>query len=152
MKNAWQLTRSRAAEVPRAFLVWNKFVHPRLLCFIWSLFHIRTPTQVWVQSLGISVSRCALCKSNIETNLHLFLYCPYAVHIWGWLLKIFNCPWPSSNSAGHYWQALSSGKDRTGREIAASIFFHLISSLWFARNEAVFNNNLLRFHRFKHRF
>eukprot|EP00268_Persea_americana_P027438 TRINITY_DN26813_c0_g1_i6.p2 TRINITY_DN26813_c0_g1~~TRINITY_DN26813_c0_g1_i6.p2 ORF type:complete len:182 (+),score=20.95 TRINITY_DN26813_c0_g1_i6:4651-5196(+) len=87
-KEAWNLLRSSQAGVNWLGPVWNKLMNPRLACFSWRLLHRKPPTDLWAKQRGWAIaSRCYLCLSNEEDNLHLFFYCPLALQLWRWILS-----------------------------------------------------------------
>lgn len=83
----WNVLRSRGSPNQWCALIWNKFTQPTNTCFAWRFFHGKTPTSMWVQSVGIpSVSRCPLCLVQEESKIHLFFRCKFASILWHWLL------------------------------------------------------------------
>ena len=115
-----------------------------MLLFHLALLHRKSPTRCWAQSIGISfASRCPLCKSDSEIGIHLFIRFPFAAELWAWLLSVYNKPMPYHFSAGALRNAFPLGLDEQGRKLATAIFFHIISLVWYARNEITFNSNFI---------
>lgn len=60
----------------------------------------------------------------------------------GFYLSVYGKLQPLILSIAGIWISLFLGLDETGRKCRASIFFQILSTIWFARSEATFNNNL----------
>ena len=96
-----------------------------------------TPTDLWAMKKGISMaSRCYSCHSNGESDLHLFFSCSLAQQVWLWLLSLQGTPPTTPLSISSVWATLVKGVDSHGRKTAVAIFFQVIYTLWFSRNEA----------------
>ena len=60
--------------------VWQSDCIPKINCFIWLLMHNKLLTVDNLSKRGIEgPSRCALCNSDLESALHLFLQCSVSV-------------------------------------------------------------------------
>ena len=79
---------------------WNKWLPPRVNCFVWRLLLNRIPTRVNLHSRGLNIPSevCPLCVSNVETVEHLFLSCPAIKKVWDWFHKWCNLHMVQYNS------------------------------------------------------
>ena len=137
LKAAWNLLRSRAAELPWTSLIWE----PRLACFSWRLLHGKTPIDYLDKHRGnCMASRCYNCLLNEESDLHLFLFCNLAQALWYWIFRLCGIPPPFPLTATAIWGAIFADWDVLGRKCVAAIFFHAISILWILRNDSKHNN------------
>ena len=77
---------------PWGSLIWVIYSFSVLL---WRLFynHLNTQDNLWRCGFFI-VSCCPLCKNDAEMASHLFLGCPYAQHLWRWLVAAFRWWFP----------------------------------------------------------
>lgn len=156
-QTTWNLVRSRAIVVPQSSLLWNMIVNLRISCFVWRLIHKRTPMQNCTRSIGVQLaSRCALCYSNEDSEMHLFFSCSFSRNLWCWILSFIRDALPYQflvldsiihlgNSSLSLFPISIMGshvcRQKRVRAIVGSIvFLHLINMIWHCRNEVVFNN------------
>lgn len=92
----------------------------------------------------IIVSICCLCGSSEETSSHLFLSCPFATSLWSWLAVRLNLKVNHDSIA-----SLLSLCDRSAstqlHDVRLASIVHVISTIWFCRNQARFNNRFVSF-------
>ncbi|XXG63643.1 hypothetical protein AAC387_Pa05g1783 [Persea americana] len=88
-------------------------------------------------------SRCYSYHTDGESDLHLFFSCPLAHQLWYWLLSQVGSPPAPPLSASSVWSALAMGVDSPRMKTAAAIFFQVINTLWFLRNEAKHRSKML---------
>jgi ribonuclease HI len=70
---------------------------PKLDLFCWSLLHNSILSWENLSKRGWEgPSQCPLCACHVETSIHLFLLCPFALEIWNLILGQLNVPLPSS--------------------------------------------------------
>ena len=128
-------------EINRAPLVWQSLLQRRVAFFAWRLMLRKTPTLSWVQSIGISsASRCFLCKSSTESDIHHLFFYPFAASIWSWVLKAAGVRSPSSFSPTQIWYDLSFDCDKFARKGTSSILFTTAFVIWKCRNDYIFDN------------
>lgn len=95
--------------------------------------------------MGVNlVSSFILFNQNLETDVHVFFYCPFAVLLWEWIIKAIRSQVPkplTPESRVHlecsipcFWYL---GKERNGMVAA---FFITIFVHWKTRNGLVFRN------------
>lgn len=66
---------------------WKKVMNleclPKIRFFIWRIFARMLPVNMLLIKYNSRISTvCPLCDSEDETVMHLFIYCPIALHIW----------------------------------------------------------------------
>lgn len=105
--------------------------------FIGELPHMLELTQ-WASIWLPNVLSATLMLKQI---FPFFFYCNFALEWWFQFLQVFGQPLLHPPSPGQLQYAFSTSEDGIGRKIVATVFFHLISSIWYALNEATFNNN-----------
>jgi hypothetical protein len=70
-------------------LIWNTAIPPSKSLLLWRLFHNKLPTDENLTLRGCNLpSICSLCLNQVESSLHLFLHCPFALSLWNWLGSI----------------------------------------------------------------
>ena len=123
--------------------LWKPFIPPRVSCLSWKIMQNRVPTQDNLQKRGMFfVSRCEICKTNVDNVEHLFLKCPYAHTLWSWLFSSFLINKDIPNSTSHMWRMIF--KVRMSSQLlnlwisGCMLAFHLI---WDTRNQAIFDGN-----------
>jgi len=83
-------------------------------------------------------NRCALCKEDAESVFHLFIFCSYAVQVWKMLADSLkpSIAWESENLERSFekWE-----QDNSVKSYAAFPSL-LVSDLWWARNQAIFQD------------
>ncbi|GLJ30993.1 hypothetical protein SUGI_0619400 [Cryptomeria japonica] len=109
--------------------VWNPQLIPKINFFWWSLMHGKTLMLDNLKKRGFHLpNRCSLCKVDEETIDHIFVLCPFVVHLWSitlqkcdlcWVfqkdIEIFAFDWtpppitPSSFSYGNNFRRTSAG-------------------------------------------
>lgn len=141
LKEAWNLLRSHAIEIPWSDLIWNTFVNSHFASLSWHLLQRKTSTQSLAKKRGSSMaSKCHNYFGSEESDLHLLFSCKLAHFFLSWLLSpcgtLSTCPL----SVIVIWRVISIDKDVTGRKCTATIFFHAISVLWLLRNDSKHHN------------
>jgi hypothetical protein len=64
-------------------LLWKFKCPPKSKLFMWLLLQNKAPTWENLQKRSFTgPSRCALCKIEEESNLHLFLHCSFTSSVW----------------------------------------------------------------------
>jgi hypothetical protein len=116
--------------------IWKSPCQPKHKMFCWLLFKDRLSTKNLLRRRGMLLENynCEFCGQGIEeTNAHLFLHCPFALHCWGFL----NLAVPSTDSIFQFCEAVRIQQNSQFFMIA----FILISwTIWTARNSMIFNS------------
>jgi len=91
LKEAYNFKKHHFPKVSWAKIIWSIDIPPSKSLLVWRLMLNKLPTDDNLQTRGCSLpSICSLCLKNAETSTHLFLECPYAVHLWNWLAFALN--------------------------------------------------------------
>jgi hypothetical protein len=71
--------------------IWDSSVSSKVIAFSWQLLYDRISTRDNLEVRGIlGVEKpweCVGCVGKVETSLHLFLHCPYAMKVWREIFK-----------------------------------------------------------------
>ena len=123
-------------------LFWNKWIPPRVNCFVWRLLLNRIPTKLnlIVRGINLPSDSCPLCNSERETEVHLFYLCPVFLEIWKWVSNWCGIKVGHFNSLEQlYFNVLDGGgsprKQRFLEVVVGTVFWLICKS----RNDAVFN-------------
>ncbi|KAL9659106.1 hypothetical protein QQ045_021149 [Rhodiola kirilowii] len=94
IRNYWEFGQTRFARPRWASYLWQRWLPPKLSCFVWKLFQRAVTTDDVVARLGIPmVSRCFCCAHPCqESMIHLFFSGDWAMDLWDWLATLFNKP------------------------------------------------------------
>lgn len=109
----------------------------KMTFFSWLLFHNRNLSWDNLQKRGWNgPSRCALCFADGDTNLHTFFQCHASKQIWYDLSLHLDFPHLcfSSVQEGFFWWSNQMVSRR-------SIFIPVCWSIWFWRNDSIFNGH-----------
>ncbi|KAK1308954.1 putative ribonuclease H protein [Acorus calamus] len=142
VKTCWDEIRSHSPKVNWHKLVWHPLFLPRVNLFLWRAFHKKTPTDEWSTQRGFSLaSRCHLCHTHIESELHIFFECEALTAVWDQLALWFKVNpsrmLPLEQSLSQ-WSA-SLHLPRQGKTLGKIMFLQCLDEFWKARNEAKFN-------------
>ncbi|XP_050217492.1 uncharacterized protein LOC126668329 [Mercurialis annua] len=145
VKSAFQLLCDDKDNVPWFSLVWFAGFIPRHAFILWLGLKCRIMTKDRLLSWGtISSDTCSLCNDKSETMDHLFFGCVYSDCIWKGVLVWLGIrrqinPWRREIS---WFVRRAKGRSEIAKKrrlsFAAAVYF-----IWRARNEAVFNNNVM---------
>lgn len=121
--------------------IWQKWIPPKVSCFLWKLFHKVVPTDDSIRRLGIHiVSKCSCCTMpKEESSNHLFFEGEKATHLWRKFGAIFDRPTPrGKESLLRFWL---SGSRKNYRDcLASGMSACIIWELWKDRNNMRFND------------
>lgn len=114
--------------------LWKSGCPPRMIYFVWLLFNNRNLT--WDNLIKRSwhgPSRCYICESDEESNLHIFFCCRLTLDLWCELARLYSFPHVEFDSvqAAYKWWTSQPAKHRP----------LLIITVWFIwpwRNHKIF--------------
>jgi hypothetical protein len=124
--------------------IWKCPAPSKVSGFVWQLLHGRIPTRNNLMTRRIldatgDVS-CALCGEEMETELHLFLYCEIASLVWveifNWLEVPFGLP---HNLFSLFYCLMEAGSHKIRRRMIM-IASAVVWNLWNCRNSLLFDN------------
>lgn len=129
-------------------LIWQKKAPPRAELVVWFLLQEKLKTGSTLLNLNIINSEyatCLFCDAEVESHEHLFFGCHFTWRLWMMCLD-----WWGISSVLHEdskrnfisWQSLVSGGFK--KELWSSLFFVVVWSIWFERNQACFNGEFLK--------
>ncbi|KAF6176706.1 hypothetical protein GIB67_005055 [Kingdonia uniflora] len=137
LQSAFQHTSPHASKVWWYPLTNNKVFQPIIVSFAWRVCHNSLATEDLLIYRGFHiVSRCSLCKCNLESMQHLFWNCPRSIDIWVWIASLFQIQTGFSNLK----PALESCHHLSSylNDIWKAAILNIIYLLWRARNDSVF--------------
>ena len=136
-KVRWGFEKLWAAKCPRTTKI-----------FAYLLLRGRTLTQDVLRKRRIHCTLgCVMCRNcPIESSLHLFFLCPYAVHVW-YLVSSklgFQLFRPGGTVESIWYNSLAAYKNSSnGDEITWIMWFVCVAwTLWKERNERVFRGGM----------
>ncbi|GAV65526.1 zf-RVT domain-containing protein [Cephalotus follicularis] len=144
-KAAWEAIRVHHPAAPWAKTVWFPGAIPRHSFCLWLTFHKAHSTLDLLQRLGIvQTSQCPFNCGHDESINHLFFECSFTKAVWVKVLKLNNCPTPTTwnwESTARWALGRTKGKQfhRWMRRIglAASIYH-----CWRERNNRIFRQSV----------
>jgi hypothetical protein len=84
-------------------------------------------------------SMCSLCRVSSESSSHLFLECPYALHIWRWFSITFNYSL-NFQTKEDIWNICNGSWNPQCKIVVTSALINIFNSIWFARNQIRFQS------------
>ncbi|KAJ9544053.1 hypothetical protein OSB04_023760 [Centaurea solstitialis] len=126
---------------------WNKWLPPRVNCFIWRVCLVRIPTKSNLRSRGIPIPSdvCSLYDNGAESVEHLFYSCPVTLSIWRWLIDWCNIQLASHNSLEQLlFNLVDSASSKKAKFFMEAALGCVLWCIWKARNDRVFNDPTLR--------
>ncbi|XP_060973752.1 uncharacterized protein LOC133038997 [Cannabis sativa] len=123
--------------------VWGRFNIPKHSFILWLAVQKRLKKRDWLTKFqNIADTKCPICMQQEETSEHLFFRCPLAQYcvekIKDWL------SWRTQANDLHKllkWIHKSKISKIKKRVLAAAIA-HLVYSIWFVRNDIVWNKHI----------
>eukprot|EP00253_Pinus_taeda_P035371 PITA_35371 len=129
--------RSPNSQSTFPYVFWKARCPLKYIHFAWLVFHNKNLTWDNLRKRSWhGPSRCSMCESNEETNLHMFFKCPSILRIWYVLENSFDFPLTvfDSSRAALFWWSRQNGNRR----------FPILIFLWTAwkwRNSRIFNDS-----------
>jgi hypothetical protein len=125
--------------------IWKSPAPSKVIAFSWKLLRGRIPTRLNLAHRGVNVNGgsvdCVHCYGVGESELHLFLFCDFAMVVWKaifrWLGIVIVIPPNLFLLFDCFLAAAGSKKVRKGY---ALIWHATVWSLWNSRNNVIFNN------------
>ena len=127
--------------------VWKSDCIHKVNSFIGLLVHNKLLTTENLRKRGIaSPSRCALCNSDSESTVHIFLQCSVSKQVWMSILPLGTSfrPPDAFNQLLVNWNKQFPGnlkKKPNLKRLWNTIPKNLCCQLWFARNRAIFKGD-----------
>ncbi|KAM7465607.1 hypothetical protein LguiB_013169 [Lonicera macranthoides] len=121
--------------------IWKSFVPPRVSCLTWKLLQNKLPTQDNLQKRGMTmVSRCEICKSNLDNVEHVFITCPFAHTLWQWLVDTFLITISVPQNLPDLWRFICTVRlSPQLQNLWISGYLLAFHMIWETRNNAFFN-------------
>lgn len=90
VKLFYRWLQSRQETCPIAAKIWHNTIAPSHSLICWKAYSGYISTHEVLQKKGFAmVSICALCSQSHEDQRHLFVHCPFVIHIWHALISLF---------------------------------------------------------------
>ncbi|CAJ2668044.1 unnamed protein product [Trifolium pratense] len=140
MKDAYDFKRLHFPVKAWAKTIWCKEVPPSKSLLVWRLMQDKIPTDDKLMERGCSLpSICSLCHICSESTFHLFFECNFEVNLWRWLASILGKAL-HFQSLEDIWKFCDSSWTPQCKVAIKSTVINIMSVIWFARNNARFNN------------
>ncbi|OVA05639.1 Reverse transcriptase zinc-binding domain [Macleaya cordata] len=122
--------------------IWEAPVPQRVIFFMWEASLHKVNTVDRLQRCGaITVNRCYMCKSGLETIHHLLFTCNAANQIWAFFLQQFTVSWTFPKTVMECFTSWSCPvKTPRGKLIWEIQFFAITWGIWKERNRRVFRD------------
>lgn len=129
----------------RAF-AWNKCIwevdtSPKIRHFLWKANSSALATGAVLQSRGMAANPCCKRCGALETELHVFLHCPFAAKVWELVPSMFKPESESIESMGallqHCRKMISLPPSGVG---STPLYPWILWVLWTNRNKLLFEN------------
>ncbi|CAN1805352.1 Putative ribonuclease H protein At1g65750 [Linum perenne] len=124
-------------------VVWSKMVPTKIQGFLWMVWHGKIASIDNLQKRGMVLTNwCVLCEKNLESIDHMFLHCPFATSVWGWVSSKLSLIGPRNASMRGLIEAWK-GMNCTSRFSAASkvVLHGFCWFIWLERNARIFNED-----------
>jgi hypothetical protein len=124
--------------------IWKSPAPSKVCGFVWQLLHGRIPTRKNLASRrvlqpGGDVS-CVLCGEDIESELHLFVYCEIAMLLWMEIFHWLDIPFCLPHNLFSIFLCLMETGNVKGRQGMLMIRAAVVWILWKCRNSLLFDN------------
>jgi hypothetical protein len=128
--------------------IWESSAPSKVIAFSWQLFYDRIPTRLNLDLRGILAPEvsleCVGCVGRLESASHLFLHCPKAMVVWYALFRWIGVVIVMPESIATCFEILrGAAKNKTLRQGFMLIWHAAIWSIWKARNNAIFANEVV---------
>ncbi|MCH99434.1 ribonuclease H protein [Trifolium medium] len=105
--------------------------------------HNKVPTDENLMIRGCYMpSMCSICKCKVESSFHIFFECSFAIKTWSWLASCLNVVL-QFNSIEDIWNLCDANWSPQCKVTIIAAIIYLINTVWFVRNQARFQNNLI---------
>ncbi|XP_019430034.1 PREDICTED: uncharacterized protein LOC109337509 [Lupinus angustifolius] len=121
-------------------LIWSRAIPPSKSFITWRIMHHKMPTDDNLMARGCAMaSICNLCYKSGEDTKHIFISCPFATALWNWFNSMF---FISINTSPIHNLLLSCSGNANSqvKEVMIACIIHIISTIWFCRNQARFED------------
>ena len=121
---------------------WNKWLPPRVNCFVWRLLLKRIPTKPNLLARGVELPSdfCSLCNGEKEAEIHLFYNCTNVIEVW---VLVSNWCGLKTGNINSLDQLLGNLSDEDisvrKRRFLEAIVGTVLWLIWKSRNNLVFN-------------
>lgn len=116
---------------------------PSKSLMVWRLMHKKIPRNDNLMERGCQIPQVYnMCYNSIETSSHLFFSCSFSVKLCSWLASSLNTSFPLT-SVDDIWSICDKSWSPQCKLVIKSVIVFLINFIWYAGNEARFNNNCI---------
>ncbi|XP_039134949.1 uncharacterized protein LOC120272251 [Dioscorea cayenensis subsp. rotundata] len=145
VKSFYNLLIDGGLRCPISRFFWRNWCPRKINLFNWLVWQNRILS---LENLArrrcnrLPTATCVMCNGGIETVDHLFIHCSYANLVWDYFIRILRLPQlPLSiqDLWGRWRYGLHSERRAFGDLVAKAIIWNL----WIARNDCIFNANIL---------
>ena len=136
LRSACRALQPPSQSIPWTAFTWNKSILPRYAFYLWRALLNCVPTHDLLRWRGfVLVSRCALCKEEVETIDHLLWSCPFSQQLWNRASCQFRFLLPSGGTLHGVVTQLLHSSPAKEKGNHAHLFAALVSRLWLERNK-----------------
>ena len=126
-------------------LIWKAWAPPKCKLFLWLFLHDRLWTAARLQARGWENNYfCGLCIRNLETDMHLFIGCPFSRAVWDLVATWSNnhnlrpSQWSEPVDVEDWFLSLVEGGSKAGHTLAILTLW----CIWKQRNAAGFTGSM----------
>jgi hypothetical protein len=124
--------------------IWLGPIPSKVSGFLWQLLHEKIPTRNNLIKRNIievnGDASCALCGEEVETELHLFMYCEIALLIWMNMFRWLDIPFGLPHNIFSLFHCLLGEGNKKVRKGMLLNGRAVIWSIWRCRNSILFDN------------
>ncbi|KAL9688613.1 hypothetical protein QQ045_033036 [Rhodiola kirilowii] len=151
VRHFWQYGQTKHPTRPGAKHLWQRWLPPKISCFVWKVFHRILPVDDAISRLGIPLAfRCVCCRNPYQESLaHIFFEGDMGIDLWRWLGLRFNKPRVHGTKGLAH--ACLNRKPRGFMEcLALGLAYCGLWKLWKARNSLIYKGNARDWQRHLH--
>jgi hypothetical protein len=124
--------------------IWKGPTPSKVSGFVWQLLHGRIPTRKNLVARRVLPASgdvsCVLCGEELESELHLFIYCEIAMLLWMEIFHWLDIPFCLPHNLFSIFSCLMETGIKKGRQGMLMIGAAVVWNLWRCRNSLLFEN------------
>lgn len=112
---------------------------------LWKCFHEILPTKRELVRKKVTVeASCPLCGADVETIIHLFVFCPFAQKVWSRSPLLLDFRNDQFNSFVAFWDVLGFWwQNGVNKDECFALAAMIMWFIWKGRNGSIFQNRVI---------